>query len=126
MEILARVVRPMAVVTGRPLPDAESKNVKPAASTVQDDIPPVHVLEAAENQERKETEDLLAGFDRPGRGPKPAAKERDFVDYYAKKPSGRARGAGRGARRRARCRCARVRSGGGGRAGARSRAMCRR
>jgi hypothetical protein len=27
------------------------------------DIPPAHVLEAAQNQERKETEDLLAGCD---------------------------------------------------------------
>ena len=65
----------------------EPKNVKPA-STIQDDIPPVHVLEAAERQERKETEDLLSGFDRPGRGPKVAPKERDFVDYYAKKSGG--------------------------------------
>jgi hypothetical protein len=66
-------------------PRAEPANVKPAVHTIQDDIPPVHVLEAAQNQDRKETEDLLAGFDRPGRGPKPASKERDFVDYYAKK-----------------------------------------
>jgi len=63
----------------------ESKNVKPATSTVQEDIPPVHVLEAAEKQERKETEDLLSGFDRPSRGPKSTPKERDFVDYYARK-----------------------------------------
>ena len=67
---------------------AEAANVKPANATVQDDIPPVHVLEAAQNQERKETEDLLAGFDRPGRGPKPVSKERDFVDYYARKKPG--------------------------------------
>jgi hypothetical protein len=66
-------------------PRAEAANVKPAGATIQDDIPPVHVLEAAQNQDRKETEDLLAGFDRPGRSPKPAPKERDFVDYYAKK-----------------------------------------
>ncbi len=58
------------------------------SKTSQDDIPPVHVLEAAQNQDRKETEDLLAGFDRPGRSPKPAPRERDFVDYYAKKKSG--------------------------------------
>jgi hypothetical protein len=46
----------------------------------------VHVLVAAEDQERKETEDLLASFDRPGRGPKrPSGGERDFVDYYSKK-----------------------------------------
>lgn len=56
--------------------------------TAPDDIPPVHVLEAAQNQDRKETEDLLAGFDRPGRGPKKPSVERDFVDYYAKKKSG--------------------------------------
>ncbi len=67
---------------------AESKNVKPASSTIQDDIPPVHVLVAAEQQDRKETEDLLASFDRPGRGPKVAPRERDFVDSYAKKPGG--------------------------------------
>ena len=66
--------------------------MKPANATVQDDIPPVHVLEAAQNQDRKETEDLLAGFDRPGRGPKPVSKskERDFVDYYARKKPGSA------------------------------------
>jgi hypothetical protein len=64
--------------------NAESSKVIDA-ETSQDDIPPVHVLEAALNQDRKETEDLLAGFDRPGRSPKPAARERDFVDYYAKK-----------------------------------------
>lgn len=64
--------------------------MKPANATIQDDIPPVHVLEAAQNQERKETEDLLAGFDRPGRSPKavPKSKERDFVDYYARKKPG--------------------------------------
>ncbi len=45
----------------------------------------MHVLVAAERQDRKETEDLLAGFDRPGRGPKKPGSERDFVDYYAKK-----------------------------------------
>jgi hypothetical protein len=79
--------------------DAEAKNVKPAASTIQDDIPPVHVLEAAERQERKETEDLLSGFDRPGRSPKAAApRERDFVDYYAKKPGGAGSASGSAAR----------------------------
>lgn len=79
---------------------AESPNVKPANATVQDDIPPVHVLEAAQNQDRKETEDLLAGFDRPGRSPKPVSKskERDFVDYYARKKPGSAdSGGGRAA-----------------------------
>ena len=71
--------------------------MKPASSTIQDDIPPVHVLVAAEQQDRKETEDLLAGFDRPGRGPKVAPRERDFVDYYAKKPGGAGSGSGRAA-----------------------------
>lgn len=66
--------------------NAESSNVKSAASaTIEDDIPPVHVLEAAHRQDRKEAEDLLAGFDRPGRSPKTAPKKRDFVDYYARK-----------------------------------------
>jgi hypothetical protein len=65
--------------------NADSKHVKPAESTVEDEIPPVHVLEAAEEQERKETEELLSGFDRSGRDRKPVSKGRDFVDYYAKK-----------------------------------------
>jgi hypothetical protein len=75
---------------------AEAANVKPANATVLDDIPPTHVLEAAQNQDRKETEDLLAGFDRPGRGPKPVSKskERDFVDYYARKKPGAAESGG--------------------------------
>jgi hypothetical protein len=76
-------------------PSKAEANVKSAAATIQDDIPPVHVLEAAQNQDRKETEDLLAGFDRPGRGPKPASKERDFVDYYARKKAGAESGSGR-------------------------------
>lgn len=67
------------------LPNAESSNVKSSAATSEDDIPPVHVLEAAQHQDRKEAEDLLSGFDRPGRGPKPASSARDFVEYYAKK-----------------------------------------
>ena len=46
------------------------------------------VLGAPVEQERKDTEDLLAGFDRPGRGPKKPAAERDFVDYYARKKDG--------------------------------------
>ena len=74
--------------------------MKPANATIQEDIPPVHVLEAAQNQDRKETEDLLAGFDRPGRSPKPVSKskERDFVDYYARKKPGSAdSGGGRAA-----------------------------
>jgi hypothetical protein len=81
--------------------NAESSNVKSnAAVTREDDIPPVHVLEAAQDQDRKEAEDLLAGFDRPGLRPKATSKERDFVDYYAKKkksPSAGDAGAGAGA-----------------------------
>lgn len=53
-----------------------------------DDVPPTHVLEAMEAKDKKETADLLAGFDRPGRTPRRAPPARDFVDYYAKK-SGR-------------------------------------
>lgn len=69
-----------------PPPRAGSPNVKSQSSaTSEEDIPPVHVLEAAQKQDRREAEDLLAGFDRPGRSPKPVSKERDFVDYYAKK-----------------------------------------
>lgn len=49
------------------------------------DIPPVHVLEAMHEQEKKETEELLSGFDRPGRTPQRHAAPRDFVDYYANK-----------------------------------------
>lgn len=68
--------------------DEQGPNMKSReAGTAPDDIPPVHVLEAAQNQDRKETEDLLAGFDRPGRGPQRPSVERDFVDYYAKKKS---------------------------------------
>ncbi len=89
----------------------ESKNVKPASLTVQDDIPPVHVLVAAEQQERKETEALLSGFDRPGRGPKSAPRQRDFVDYYAKKPDGA--GASSGSLRAAASGAAGVGAGGG-------------
>lgn len=94
--------KPDAAGPGRDRPDApaapsnaESSNVKSAASaTREDDIPPLHVLEAAEKQDRKEAEDLLAGFDRPGRSPKAAPKGRDFVDYYARKKgsSGEERG----------------------------------
>jgi hypothetical protein len=66
---------------------AASSNIGSASSagTQPDEIPAVQILEAAQSQDRKETEDLLAGFDRPGRGPKHTSKERDFVDYYAKK-----------------------------------------
>lgn len=44
----------------------------------------VRELEALERQDRKATEQLLSGFDRPGRTPRaPRAKSRDFVDYYS-------------------------------------------
>ncbi len=65
--------------------------MKNAAETTPDVIPPVHVLEAAQQQDRKETEDLLAGFDRPGRSPR-RVPSGDFVDYYARKKSDPARG----------------------------------
>lgn len=48
-----------------------------------DDIPSVRELEALEEQERKETKDLLAGFDRPGRTPRRVRGGGDFVDYYS-------------------------------------------
>ena len=76
--------RDAASPSGAESPDVKSR-ASSSSSTIQDDIPPVHVLEAAQNQDRKETEDLLAGFDRPGRSPKPSSPEREFVDYYAKK-----------------------------------------
>ena len=57
----------------------------PDAGTLPDEIPPVHVLEAAQVQDRKEAEELLSGFDRPGREPKRPLEERDFVDYYTRK-----------------------------------------
>ena len=60
----------------------------PDTGTLPDDIPPVHVLEAAQVQDRKEAEDLLSGFNRPGREPKRPHEERDFVDYYARKKKG--------------------------------------
>lgn len=74
--------------------------MKPGAGqTLPDEVPPVHVLQAAHHQERKETEDLLAGFDVPGRGPKKPAAERDFVDYYTKKKGDRSSAAPTGSRR---------------------------
>lgn len=55
-----------------------------------EDIPPIHVLEAMHEKDKKETEELISGFDRPGRTPRKAPSRRDFVDYYAKKePSAR-------------------------------------
>lgn len=69
--------------------NAESPAVKrPADRTVPNQVPPMHVLVAAERQDRKETEELLAGFDRPGRGPKKSGADRDFVAHYAKKKGG--------------------------------------
>lgn len=56
----------------------------------QGEIPPLHVLEAMHEQDKKATEELLAGFDRPGRTPRRSPSQRDFVDYYAnKEPAGR-------------------------------------
>lgn len=47
-------------------------------------IPSVQELEALEQQDRKATEQLLSGFDRPGRTPRtPRVRSRDFVDYYS-------------------------------------------
>jgi hypothetical protein len=57
-----------------------------SARTEEDVVPPVHVLEAAQAQERKETDDLLAGFDKPGKAPRRRRGSEDFVDYYAKEP----------------------------------------
>lgn len=79
---------PDASASASPNPSkAEATDVKPpAAKTEPDEIAPLHVLEAAHAQDRKETEDLLAGFDRRGR-PRASSPnaQRDFVDYYAKK-----------------------------------------
>jgi hypothetical protein len=79
-------------------PDAGASSTEPTnvnhGATTPDDIPPVHVLEAAQRQDRKETEDLLAGFDRPGREPKLPAAERDFVDHYLRKKDKDARASG--------------------------------
>lgn len=74
---------------------------EPTAATHPDPIPPVHVLEAAQDQEKKETEDLLAGFDRPGRGPTKPVEERDFVEYFTKKSEPRVATPGPGAVRAA-------------------------
>jgi hypothetical protein len=75
--------------------DAEAPAMKSAESaTTPDDIPAVHVLEAAESAEQRETADLLAGFDRPNRSPqRMGGGERDFVDYYSKKKGEREGGA---------------------------------
>lgn len=64
--------------------DATSVGEGPS-STTPEDIPPVHVLEAADAQDRRETENLLAGFDRPNRASKRRADRRDFVDHYSGK-----------------------------------------
>lgn len=49
--------------------------------TVPDDLPSVQVLEAAEHEERKDTEALLASFDKP-LGKQRSLEGRDFVEYY--------------------------------------------
>jgi hypothetical protein len=48
----------------------------------RDDIPAIDIIEAAARKEREETEELLAGFDRPGREPRKARKK-DFVAHFA-------------------------------------------
>ncbi|MDB4945401.1 MAG: hypothetical protein JWP97_4935 [Labilithrix sp.] len=57
------------------------------SGTAPDEVPAVHVLQAAHDQDRKEAQELLSGFDRRGRGPQRANVERDFVGYFAKKSS---------------------------------------
>jgi hypothetical protein len=86
----------VSLFTQLAMPKAEGENqtpategpVKSAAETTPEPIPPVHVLEAAQQQERKETDDLLAGFDKPGRNPR-RNPSGDFVDYYSKKKDDR-------------------------------------
>jgi hypothetical protein len=48
-----------------------------------DQTPSIRELEALERQDRKATEDLLSGFDRPGRTPRAPRVRADFVDYYS-------------------------------------------
>lgn len=63
----------------------DAKGTTPAApsdaDTVPDDLPPVQVLEAAEREERKDTEALLASFDKPLAAQR-SLEGRDFVEYY--------------------------------------------
>lgn len=52
--------------------------------TTPDAAPKMHILQAEIRQDRKETEELLAGFERPNRSPprRPTPRPRDFVDYH--------------------------------------------
>lgn len=61
---------------------SDARGERRAEATEEDVVPPIGVLVAAHEQDRKETEDLLAGFDKR-RGPKRQSRARDFVDYYA-------------------------------------------
>jgi hypothetical protein len=49
----------------------------------ENEVPSVRTLEAAEERERNDARELLAAFDRPARGPKNVAPERDFVEYFS-------------------------------------------
>jgi hypothetical protein len=50
----------------------------------EEKIPSVRELEALEREDRKVTEDLLSGFDRPGkRTPRAPRVRADFVEYYS-------------------------------------------
>lgn len=53
--------------------------------TSPDAVPSIDVLAAAAREDVKEAHHLLAGFDKPGRGPK-RPQGADFVSYYANKP----------------------------------------
>lgn len=53
--------------------------------TSPDPVPSIDVLAAAAREDVKEAHHLLAGFDKPGRGPK-RPQGADFVSYYANKP----------------------------------------
>lgn len=46
-----------------PVEDTHARGGADPTLTTPESIPPVHVLEAAYDQERKEAEELLAGFD---------------------------------------------------------------
>ena len=49
----------------------------------EEKIPSIRELEALEREDRKATENLLSGFDRPGRTPRAPRVRADFVDYYS-------------------------------------------
>lgn len=54
-----------------------------------DDNPSIDALEAAARRDREEAEELLAGFDRPGRRPR-RARGADFVSHYRRGAKGEA------------------------------------